>query len=161
MIKSLFWGGTRLPIWNGGNNGSNNNNNSKMRFRPRTPIKVRILNSPPLFHLWKLGIHTFSLLLLYCCFLLWDLLSIQFQTLDKLLLGGRLRLCFQFWRKVCSFNWVLDVVSCGYRMSFKFALIHAFGLKILLAKESIAPLDPVKDSLCFLIFASLWAQMYA
>ena len=30
---------------------------------------------------------------------------------------------------------------------------NAFGLKILLAKESIAPLDPVKDSLCFLIFA--------
>ena len=52
---------------------------SRRRILLRTLIQVSILISPPLFHLWKLGIHPFSLLLLYCCLLLWDLLSIQFQ----------------------------------------------------------------------------------
>ena len=48
----------------------------RRRILPRILIQVSILNSPPLFHLLKLGIHPFSLLLLYCCLLLWDLLSI-------------------------------------------------------------------------------------
>ena len=39
----------------------------RRRIPTRTPIKVRILNSPPLLPLWKLGIHPFSLLLLCCC----------------------------------------------------------------------------------------------
>ena len=51
----------------------------RRRTPPRIPTKVKILISPHLFHLWKPGIHPLSLLLLYCCFLFWDLLSIQFQ----------------------------------------------------------------------------------
>ena len=48
----------------------------RMRMLSRILIQVSILISPPLFHLWKLGIHPFSLLLLYCYLRLWDLLSI-------------------------------------------------------------------------------------
>merc|ERR1711867_239221 len=47
----------------------------KRKILPRILIQISILSSPPFFHLWKLVIHPFSLLLLYCCLLLWDLLS--------------------------------------------------------------------------------------
>ena len=91
-------------------------------------------------------------------------------TLDKLPLGGRLRLCIQNWRKVCSNNWVLNVVSCGYKIPFKFIPTQCFWPKNpkisgpahevlvqeaadLLAKESIAPVDPVKGQFVSSYFA--------
>ena len=60
-----------------------------------------------------LRIHLSSLLLLFCCFLLWHLLSIQFQlwSLDQGCIG-------------CSF-WVLRFVSYGYILPFKFTPIQS------------------------------------
>ena len=91
-------------------------------------------------------------------------------TLDKLPLGGRLRHCIQDWKKVCSNNWVLNVVSCGYKIPFKFIPIQQFWPKNpkvsgpahevlvqeaadILAKESIAPVDPVKGHFVSSYFA--------
>ena len=91
-------------------------------------------------------------------------------TLDKLPLGGRLRLCIQNWRKVCSNNWVLNVVSCGYKIPFKFVPKQRFLPKNpkvsgsahevlvqeaadLLAKESIVPVGHVKGQFVSSYFA--------
>merc|ERR1712237_164993 len=41
-------------------------------------------------------------------------------SLDNLPLGGRLRLCFQYWKKVCPNDWVLDVVAKGYKIPLRF-----------------------------------------
>ena len=91
-------------------------------------------------------------------------------TLDKLSLGGRLRLCILNWRKVCSNFWVLNVVSCGYKIPFKFIPNqHSWHMNPeisgpahevlvqeaadLLAKESIAPIDPFKGQFVSSYFA--------
>ena len=72
-----------------------------------------------------------------------------------------MRLCIQNWSKVCNSNWVLNVVSEGYKIPFKFVPFQrswpknskvsspAFEVLVqeaadLLAKESIASFDPVK-----------------
>ena len=87
-------------------------------------------------------------------------------TLDELPLGGRLRHCIQTWRKVTSNNWVLNVVSEGYRNPFKFVPsqrswpqnpkvegpafeVLAQEAANLLAKESVAPVAPVEGQFVF------------
>ena len=91
-------------------------------------------------------------------------------ALDKLPLGGRLRLCIQNWKRVCSNNWVLNIVSGGYKIPFKFVPFQRFwprNPKVsgpahevleqeaadLLAKESIAPVEPVKGQFVSSYFA--------
>ena len=81
-------------------------------------------------------------------------------SLNELPVGGRLRLCIQNWRKVCSNSWVLDVVSSGYKMPFRFVPVQhsrpknpevsgpAHDILVqeaadLLLKEAIAPVEPV------------------
>ena len=91
-------------------------------------------------------------------------------TLDKLPLGGMLRLCIQNWRKVCNSNRVLDVVSSGYKIPFKFVprqhslpenpKVSGSAHEVLvqeasdlLAKESIVPVDNVKGQFVSSYFA--------
>ena len=38
--------------------------------------------------------------------------------------GGILRRCIQSWKKVCCNSWVLDVVSSGYKMPFRFVPVQ-------------------------------------
>ena len=91
-------------------------------------------------------------------------------SLNELPLGGRLRLCIQNWRKVCSNSWVLDVVSSGYKIPLKFIPVQrslpknpevsgpAHDILVqeaadLLVKESIAPVDPVAGQFVSSYFA--------
>ena len=129
------------------------------------------MSSPSSFaEAWESSFFTASALLL--------LTSLGFvvswvPTLDKLPLGGRLRHCIQTLRKVCNNNWVLNVVSEGYKIPFKFVPFQRFwprNLKVsgpafemlaqeaadLLAKESVAPVAPVKDSLYTHTLPWLW-----
>ena len=81
-------------------------------------------------------------------------------SLNELPLGGRLRRCIQNWKKVCCNSWVLDVVSSGYKMPFRFVPVQhsmpknpevsgpAHDILVqeaadLLLKEAIAPVEPV------------------
>ena len=91
-------------------------------------------------------------------------------ALDKLPLGGRIRHCIRNWGKVCGNNWVLNVVSEGYKIPFKYipsqrSLPRNPGVSgpafevlrqeadDLLAKESIAPVTPVKGQFVSSYFA--------
>ena len=90
--------------------------------------------------------------------------------LNKLPLGGRLKHCIQNWRKVCRNDWVLDVVSSGYKLPFKYTPVQHFVPKNpevsgaahnilvteasdLLAKEAIFPVHPVSGQLLSSYFA--------
>ena len=91
-------------------------------------------------------------------------------SLNELPLGGRLRLCIQNWKKICSNSWVLDVVSFGYKMPFKFVPVQrslpknpevsgpAHDILVqeaadLLVKEAIAPVDPIPGQFVSSYFA--------
>ena len=82
-----------------------------------------------------------------------------------------MRHCIQTWRKVCNNNWVLNVVSEGYKIPFKFVPFQRFwprNPKVsgpafevlaqeaadLLAKESVAPVAPVKGQFVSSYFAA-------
>ena len=90
--------------------------------------------------------------------------------LNKLPLGGRLRLCIQNWKKICSNNWVLDVVSSGYKIPFKYVPVQHFlprnpevsgpahdilvqEAADLLLKEAIAPVNPIAGQFVSSYFA--------
>ena len=152
----------------GGKNsgGSNNNNSQKDKDEKKDgsskdagKSKDPIFSSPSSFmEAWDSSFFTAPAILL--------LTSLGFvvsyiPTLDGIPLGGRLRLCIQNWKRVCSNNWVLNVVSGGYKIPFKFIPFQRFWPKNpkisgpdyemlvqeaadLLAKESIAPVEPVK-----------------
>ena len=90
--------------------------------------------------------------------------------LNKLPLGGRLKHCIQNWRKVCNNDWVLDVVSSGYKLPFRYTPVQHFVPKNpqvsgaahdilvteasdLLIKEAIASVDPVSGQFLSSYFA--------
>ena len=90
--------------------------------------------------------------------------------LNSLPLGGRLRLCVQNWKKICTNNWVLDVVSSGYKIPFKYVPVQHFLPKNpvvtgpahdilvqeaadLLFKEAIAPVNPAAGQFVSSYFA--------
>ena len=104
-----------------------------------------------LFHLWKLGIHPSSLLLLYCYLLFWHLLSVQFQlwTLD--------------WRNISCNFWVLRFVSCGYNLPFIFtSILHFWAwvfefLALLMRMSSGIPLAQFS---CFPLCSDMALECY-
>ena len=86
-----------------------------------------------------------------------------------------MRHCIQTWRKVCNNNWVLNVVSQGYKIPFKFVPsqrswpwnpkvkgpvfeVLAQEAADLLAKESVAPVASVQGQFVSLYFAVAKAQ---
>ena len=76
------------------------------------------------------GIHPFSLLLLYCCLQLWDLLLIQSQL------------------------WILFAQKTQ-RFSGSGQMVLVQEAAGLLAKESIVPVSHVKGAVCLIIFCCL------
>ena len=169
---------SRKPRGGGGNKSSNNNSHDnstkkddikkedtdKDSNRSKNPC----FSSPSSFmEAWDSSFFTAPALLLLTSL---GLVVSWIPTLDKLPLGGRLRHCIQTWRKFTSNKWVLNVVSKGYRIPFKFVLSQsswpwnpkAEGLVFevlaqevadLLAKESVAPVAPVKGQFVSSYFA--------
>ena len=100
------------PKPRGGNNNSNSNNNRKDDYKKKEDSnKDSNKSKDPEFSSPLSSFFTAPALLLLPTL---GFVGKSFPTLDKLPLGGRLRLCILNWRKVCSNFWVLDVVSCGY-----------------------------------------------
>ena len=103
----------------GGNNNSSNSNNRKDdKGKKEDSAKGSFSSKHPEFssplsfmEAWDLSFFTAPALLLLSTL---GFVVNSVPTLDKLSLGGRLRLCILNWRKVCSNFWVLIVVSCGY-----------------------------------------------
>ena len=135
MTVDLVLNGSRLRpslSHNSNRNNSNSNNNNRKEDKEKKEDSNKDsaksmypeFSSPPFFmEAWDSSFFTAPALLLLTTL---GFVVSSVPTLDKLPLGGRLRLCIQNWKRVCSNNWVLNVVSGGYKIPFKFVPFQRF-----------------------------------
>ena len=168
---------SRKPRGGGGNKGNNSSHDSSNRKdddKKDDPAKDSNKSKDPSFsspsslvEAWDSSFFTAPALLLLTSL---GLVVSWIPSLDKLPLGGRLRHCIQTWKKVTNNKWVLNVVSEGYKIPFKFIpsqrwwprnqKVKGLAFEVLaqeatdlLAKESVAPVAPVKGQFVSSYFA--------